>query len=97
MKYRLEWLLREVPVLAGINVTVLGVGIWAHILAVHLDPAIASSLALMVFVGLTSLNAASARLHRRGRGVVSWPLLGFYELLAVGAAWAIWSVGSGAS
>ena len=95
MGYWYDWLLREVLALAALNIIVAGIGVWGRIL-VRLSPAVASGVAITAFVGLSLLNLASARRHAQpGRGVL-WPLFLIYEVLAAGAAWAIWTSGAAA-
>jgi hypothetical protein len=93
VRYWLDWLLREVLVLAGLNVLVAGIGIWALIFKKRLVPSVAVGVALLAFVGLSVLNVASARRHAQPGSAVLWPMLAVYEVLAAGAACAIWSLG----
>ena len=94
MRYWLDWLLREVLVLAALNVIVGGIGIWGLILRVRLAPSAAMAMAATSFVVLSSLNIASARRHAQPGKSVLWPLLAVYEALAAGAAWTIWALGA---
>ena len=96
MRYWLDWLLREVLVLAALNVIVAGVGLWGLIFKVRLAPAVASGVALAAFVVLSILNVASARRHAQPGRALLWPLLAVYEVLAAGAGWAIWALGAAA-
>ena len=78
--------------LAGVNILAAGIGVFGHILGWQPSRQLAAILAAALFVGLTALNTASACRHAREGRRILWPLLVFFEVLAVGASWSAWSL-----
>jgi len=89
----LDWVLREPGAVCAINICSTIPAWVADALGMTIGSRTATVIAIALSVALTVLNVSSAWSFevRWSRGF--WGLLGFYELLAVGAALCWWAQG----